>query len=140
MGHIIDALLILQTVTSHHDLKGVCCLYDSVESHVRGLRALGVDAGSYGQLLSSTLMNKLPQEMCLFISYDIGGGKWNVEEMMRIINHEIEVRERSVTSSHIQKHPVKGTLPTSSTFLIILNSQVIVSIVDRHIYQAHAPW
>ena len=56
----MDAQLILQTVTSHHDLKGLCRLYDSVESHVRGLRALGVDAGSYGQLLSSMLMNKLP--------------------------------------------------------------------------------
>ena len=35
---------------------------------------------------------------------------------MRIINCEIEARERSTTSSHIQKYPVKGTPPTSSTF------------------------
>ena len=35
---------------------------------------------------------------------------------MRLINHEIEAREQSITSSHIQKHPVKGIPPTSSTF------------------------
>ena len=37
---------------------------------------------------------------------------------MRTINCEIEAREQSTTSSHIQKHgyPVKGTPPTSSTF------------------------
>ena len=88
----MDALLILQTVTSHYDLKGLHHLYESVESYVRELRALGVDAGSYGQLLSSILMNKLPTEMHLIISHE-RGGKWNIEEMMRIINREIEARE-----------------------------------------------
>ena len=83
---------------------------------MRGLRALGIDSESYGQLLSSILMNKLHAEMRLIISHEFVGGKWNVEKMMRLINHEIEARERSTTSSHIQKHPVKGTLPTSSTF------------------------
>ena len=112
----MDALSIWQTVTSHHNLKRLCRLYDPVESHVRGLRALGVDAGSYGQLLLSILMNKLPIEICVIISCELGGDKWNVEEMMTIINHEIEAREQSTTNSHIQKHLVKWTLPTSSTF------------------------
>ena len=89
----MDALLVLQTVASHHDLKGLHRLYDTVESHVRGLRALGIDSELYGQMLSSILMNKLPGEMPLIISRELGGGKWNVEEMMRLINHEIETRE-----------------------------------------------
>ena len=67
----MDALLILQTVTSHHDLKGLCHLYGSVESHVRGLRTL-VDAGSCGQLLSSILINKLPTEMHFIVSCELG--------------------------------------------------------------------
>ena len=112
----MDALLILQTVASHYDLKGLHHLYDTVESLVRGLRGLGIDSESYGQLLSSILTNKLPAEMRLIISRELGGGKWNVEEMMRLINHEIEAREQLTTSSHIQKHPVMGTPPTSSTF------------------------
>ena len=70
----MDALLILQTVTSQHNLKGLCCLYDPVESHVMGLRALGVDAGSYGQLLSLILMNKLSTEMRLIIICELGDG------------------------------------------------------------------
>ena len=89
----IDGLLILQTVTSHYDLKGLCHLYDSVESHVKGLRALGIDAVSCGQLLSLILMNELPAKMHLIISHELRGGKWNIEEMMRIINHEIEAKE-----------------------------------------------
>ena len=89
----MDALLILQTVTSYYDLKGLRHLYDSVESHVRGLRALGIDAVPCCQLLSLILMNELPTKMHLIISCELSGGKWNVEEIMRIINHEIEVRE-----------------------------------------------
>ena len=116
MSKHMNALLILQTVASHYDLKGLRHLYDTVESLVRGLRALGIDSESYGQLLSSILMNKLPTEMRLIISRELGGGKWNVDEMMRLINHEIEAREQLTTSSHIQKHPVKGTPPTSSSF------------------------
>ena len=71
----MNTLLILQTVTPHYKFKGLRHVYDSVESNVRGLRALGVDAGSYGQLLSSILMNKLPAEMHLVVSRELGGGK-----------------------------------------------------------------
>ena len=53
---------------SHHDLKGLRHLYDSVETHVRGLRALGVSADLYGILLTSILMNKLPLEIRLVVS------------------------------------------------------------------------
>ena len=49
----MDALLNLPITNSHHDLKGLRRLYDSVEAHVRGLRALGVTAGSYGGIQST---------------------------------------------------------------------------------------
>ena len=40
----MDALLNLSTVNSHHDLRGLRHLYDAVETHVRGLPALGVES------------------------------------------------------------------------------------------------
>lgn len=55
----MDVLLNLPITNSHHNIKGLGRLYDSVEVHVRGLRALGVTAVSYGGLLTSILMNKL---------------------------------------------------------------------------------
>ena len=58
----MNALLHLPSVTSHLDLKGLPHLYESVETHVRGLRALRVSADSCGTLLTSILMNKLPSE------------------------------------------------------------------------------
>ena len=59
----MDALLNLETVTSLHNIKGLRTLCDSIESHVRSLGSLGVSSASYGSLLSSILMNKLPHEL-----------------------------------------------------------------------------
>ena len=44
----MDLLLHLEPVTSQHNLKGPRQIFDVVESNVRGLRALGVPASSYG--------------------------------------------------------------------------------------------
>jgi len=42
--------------------------YDSVEAHIRGLKALKVPAQTYGGLLTSILVNKLPPELrCIVI-------------------------------------------------------------------------
>ena len=43
-------------VYSNHDPRGMRQLYDLVEVHVRGLKALGVPSESYGSLLSSVFM------------------------------------------------------------------------------------
>ena len=59
----MDALLSLSTVSSHLDIKGLRKLHNSVEAHVSGLWALGVPTESYGGLLMSILMNKLPSEI-----------------------------------------------------------------------------
>ena len=64
----MHALLRLAAVTSHHDVKGLRRLYDAIEANVRGLKALEVKAESYGSLMVSILMNKLPPEIRLIVS------------------------------------------------------------------------
>ena len=64
----MDLLLNPEAVTSQHNLKGLRQLFDVVESNVRGLRALGVPASSYGGLMSSILISKLPTELRLIVS------------------------------------------------------------------------
>ena len=55
-------------VVADSNLRALHRLYDTVESQVRGLRSLGVASESYGSLLSSILLTKLPQELRLIIS------------------------------------------------------------------------
>ena len=118
----MDALLNLPAVNSHHDLKGLRHLYDSVEAHVRGLRALGVTADSYGSLLTSILMSKLPSEIRLIISRELTEEKWDVEKLMKIIDREVDARERSATSrssnsSSLPKKPLPRGPPTAAALM-----------------------
>lgn len=64
----MDVLLNLESVTSQYNLRGIRHLYDVVETQVRSLKSLGVLAESYGSLLTSVLINKLPQELKLIVS------------------------------------------------------------------------
>ena len=61
----MEQLLNIDSVASQHDVKGLRQLYDVIESNVRSLKSLGVKADSYGSLLSSVLMTKLPSELRL---------------------------------------------------------------------------
>ena len=64
----MDLLLNLEPVNAVHQLRNLRRLYDSVETHVRSLKSLGVDSKTYGTLLTSVLLNKLPQELRLIVS------------------------------------------------------------------------
>lgn len=88
----MDLLLNLEAVTSQHNLKGLRHLFDVVESTVQGLRALGVPSSSYGGLLSSILISKLPPELRLIVSRELNEGEWDLDSMMRIIAREVEAR------------------------------------------------
>ena len=95
----MDALLNAEAVTSQHHLKSLRRLYDSMETHVRGLKALGVASDSYGSLLMSVLLNKLPQELRLLFSRKVGEGSWSLDTLMEELRIEIEARERATTTS-----------------------------------------
>ena len=58
----------LEPVMSLQNLIALRRLHDMVETHVQGLRSLGVAPESYGALLSPVIMKKLPQELRVIIS------------------------------------------------------------------------
>ena len=96
----MDVLLSIGGVASQHNLKGLRHLHDLVESQVRGLRALGVPSKSYGSLLSSVLMNKLPPELRLIIGRETAEGDFHLDELMKVFQRELDARERtSATAS-----------------------------------------
>ena len=72
----IHSNLSLLNVDKFNYLNTFLHLYDAVEVHVRGLRALGVTADSYGGRLTSILISKLPLEIWLIISRELTNGMW----------------------------------------------------------------
>ena len=99
----MDALMCLAAVTSPNDLKSLRGLYDGVELHTRSLKSLGVDPDSYGELLTSVLMNKLPHGLQLLVSRQIGEDNWKLEIIMKVLAEEL-MKE---LLCHI--HPSQGT-------------------------------
>ena len=100
----MDTLLELEPVTAPTNIKALRRLYDKIEFQVRSLKSLGVPLDSYGNLLSSLFMTRLPHEFRLIVSREIGTAEWTVDQIMNIVDREIGARERAFiqTSSHAQ--------------------------------------
>ena len=81
----------LEAVSSMRDLKRLRLLYDQAECHIWCLKSLGIPSESYGSLLlAPILMKRLPHELCVTISNEVGVESWNVDKMMEIAKKEIE--------------------------------------------------
>ena len=65
----MDLSLNLEPVNVAHQSRNLRRLYDSVETHVCSMKSLGVDSKTYGTLLASVLLNKLPRELRLIVSW-----------------------------------------------------------------------
>ena len=89
----MEALLNLEAVTSSRDLTNLRQLYDKVESHVRWIESLDITSASYGSLLSSILMKKIPQDLCLIVSREIFRDEWDLDSLMKVNEKETEARE-----------------------------------------------
>jgi hypothetical protein len=90
----MDTVVTIPAVTGNNDVKTLCRLYDVVESNVQSLKSLGVPAESYGSLLSTVVMNKLPTELCLIIGREIGDDDWKFDVILEELLKEVETREQ----------------------------------------------
>ena len=59
----METLLNISSVKSGLNIQALRQLHDLIESQVRILKSLGVSSSSYGSLLSSVVMSKLPQDL-----------------------------------------------------------------------------
>ena len=89
----MDALMALEPVTSNNNTRALRHLHDKIESNVRSLSAMGVVAESYGTLLSSVIVNKLPSGLRLMIGRKICEGEWKLVSILKELAQEIEARE-----------------------------------------------
>ena len=94
-----EILLSLDCVNSHHNIKVLRQLFDTLESNE-----------SYGSLISSILMNKLPQDFRLVVTREMGDDEWQLDRLLAIFKRELEARERAVgtTGSRVQSSPPKS--------------------------------
>ena len=98
----MEILLNINSVNSSQNIEKLRQLYDTLESHVRSLKSLGVPSSSYGSLLSSIIMNKLPQDLRLVVSREIKDDEWQLDRIFLVLENELEARERAVVHNVTQ--------------------------------------
>lgn len=106
----MDTLLELKPVTSPTNIKALRRLHDQIEFQVRSLKSLEVPLDSYGNLLSSLFMNRLPHEFRLLVSREVGEAEWRIDDIMTIVGREIGARERAFL-------PTTRSVPTATALV-----------------------
>lgn len=94
----METLLSVSAVTSDNHLRDLRRLYDQAEANVRSLRALGVEPESYGTMLSSVLLSKLPPELRLIVIREISADDLDMESLLKTFEKELVARERATNA------------------------------------------
>ena len=95
---MMEVLVSVEAVTSGFNLKALRRLYDTVEVQVRGPKSMGVEEKTYGALLSSLTLGRIPHNICLVVSCEVGDGERKLEDLMEILQSELQTWERAAAS------------------------------------------
>ena len=118
----MDTFMNMDTISDRH-LKDLHQLYDHTESHVWSLRSLGIEAASYGALLSPVLLSKLPPELRLIVSRKVSDSNLNMDTLLSTFEEELTVRERA-NPQLTQRTMEKSHHTSSALFSGIRNAKV----------------
>ena len=86
-------------------------IYDKIKIDVRGLESLGVKAEQYGSFLIPMIMSRLPAEVRLHVARVSTMDVWEINQLLKVIQAEVEPREMSDTMK-IQDKKGTETTPT----------------------------
>ena len=96
----MDKILKTEKVNTTRNCKDLRNLYDQIESHVRSLHTVGVISEHYGPLLIPIILEKVPDEIKLTISRELGKNNWKIDEFMTVLKNEITARENCEFITH----------------------------------------
>ena len=113
----MDILMNMDAVLSDRNLKDLRRLYDIAESHVRSLKSLGVEAASYGALLSPVILAKLPPDLRLIVSRRVSDSHLDMDLLLATFEEELTARERANPNPQFAKRSQERTHHTASTLL-----------------------
>lgn len=99
----MDILMSTESVTSNHDLNAMTHLYNTFESQVQGLKSLGVALETFGSLLSSVLINKLPPTI-------------HLSKLLEAFERELRDHERAALDLLSQRRTPKVLSSTTTLF------------------------
>ena len=95
----VNELLNVAPVFNERDTAGLRRLYDKIEIHHRGLKALEVNASTYEGIVVPAIVGKLPEAVKLQITRGKNYTEWKMEDLLKELLSELELREEHCTMS-----------------------------------------
>ena len=91
----INNLMRLQPVFNERAVSRLRNLHDEIETHHRGLEALGVNTFSYSSIVVPAVLQKIPESIRgqMIRSSDKSYLKWSMEELLHLLEKEISIKE-----------------------------------------------
>lgn len=72
------------------DIIGLKLFYDKLETYIRGLKALGKEEHTYGDLLVPLILDRIPRKLRHTITRDHGAKEWQLKELREALKKEID--------------------------------------------------
>ena len=94
----MEALTKIPKVASTSEIKRLPSLYDTVESHVRGLESMEISSEMYGCFLTPIIMQKLPEEFRIAISRKLESETWDLKKILSEFHKELQLREQCLVN------------------------------------------
>ena len=80
-------------------------------------------------------MKKIPSELCLIVSRETVEDNWDLDSLLKVLEKEIEARERASTNTSAQ--PRKPTREYSTAVALLANSSPLCVFCDQPHYSTH---
>ena len=87
---------------------------EKMESYIRGLQSLGQGQESFGNLLVSVILGKLPADVKSNMTRDHGNNKWQLQDLRQALKKEIDILESGLPMLTSEMHPATASLFTST--------------------------
>ena len=84
---------LLELPTPSNSSASLCQLYDTIESHIRGLQSLRKTKEIFGDFLTPIVFGKFPSVVRRNLTCDHTSDEWNINESLGAIEKEITVLE-----------------------------------------------
>ena len=100
----INDLLNFELIYGERDTQRLRTMYDFAETKYRALEALGVDQETYSAIVVPSLLKKLPEQLRLTITWGEDHHEWNLEQLLDVLGHKVELREDYNRSARSARH------------------------------------
>ena len=111
----INDLLNLELIYGEQDTQRLRTMYEFAETKYRALEALGVDQEIYSAIVVRSLLKKLPEQLRLTITWGEDHHEWNLEQLLNVLGHKVELREDYYRSARHTRGPCDESMKKKHT-------------------------